>query len=565
MLTELRISNFGVIEQLSIGFHSGFTVFTGETGAGKSLLIDALALLLGGRASVEQIRAGTEESRLEAVFALAPDHALIEELRRDNFLDAATHELLVHRVVTASGRNRNYLNANPVPLHLLERLGGTLVDIHGQHDQQSLLAAGAQLEALDAFGGLAPLRARHRDAYETWRSHVTALEALHREIAEQRRREDYVRYQTQEIEEVAPQAGEDEALEADRQRLANAQRLRELAHEIHERLYGDDEGVLKALGEVTKSLEQLNAMDAETTGWKALCKEPMVQLRELAGQVRDYGERIEDDPARLGHIEGRLDKLERLKKKYGGSLAALLKQAEALRGELTAMDTADARLAEQMRAVDEAGRDEQELAAELSEKRGRVAADFQRQVTRELAALKMERANFEVLLERKPDGEKGPSGQDQIQFLFTGNPGEPPRPLARVASGGELSRLMLAMKTILAETDRVPILLFDEVDAGVGGPAAELMGARMRALGAHHLVLCITHWPQVASQAHHHYLIQKEVKQGRTVTRVHKLQGESREAEIARMLGGTTVTKNIRATAAEMMGSATKRRRREGS
>jgi DNA repair protein RecN (Recombination protein N) len=563
MLTELRISNFGVIEQLSLSFHSGFTVLTGETGAGKSLLIDALALLLGGRASVEQIRAGAEESHLEAVFTLAPDHALIEELRRDNLLDGATRELIVHRVVTSSGRNRNYLNANPVPLHLLERLGGTLVDIHGQHDQQSLLAAGAQLEALDAFGRLAPLRARHHDAYEIWRGHSAALEALYRQIAEQRQREDYVRFQMQEIDEAAPQPGEDEALEADRQRLANAQRLRELAHEIHERLYGDDKGAFKLLAEVIKGLEELSALDADTTEWKGFCTEGMVQLRELADQVRDYGERIEDDPARLSHIEGRLDKLERLKKKYGGSLAALLKQAEALRTQLTVMDAADARLADGVRAVDEAGRDEQELATELSEKRGRVAADFQRQVTRELAALKMERAGFEVLLERKPDGEKGPSGQDQIQFLFTGNPGEPPRPLARVVSGGELSRLMLAMKTILAETDRVPILVFDEVDAGVGGPAAELMGARLRALGAHHQVLCITHWPQVASQAHHHYLIEKGVKHARTITRIHELPGEGREAEIARMLGGRTVTKKIRATAAEMMGSARKNRRRE--
>jgi DNA repair protein RecN (Recombination protein N) len=265
----------------------------------------------------------------------------------------------------------------------------------------------------------------------------------------------------------------------------------------------------------------------------------------------------------LDDIEQRLDKLERLKKKYGGSLGALLKQAEALRGELRAMDEADARLAERTRAADDAERDERALATELSGKRRRVAADLERQVTRELAALKMERAKFEVLLERKPDDERGPSGQDQIQFLFTGNPGEPPRPLARVVSGGELSRLMLAMKTILAETDRVPILVFDEVDAGVGGPAAELMGARLRALGAHHQVLCITHWPQVASQAHHHYLIEKGVKHARTITRIHELPGEGREAEIARMLGGRTVTKKIRATAAEMMGSARKNRRRE--
>jgi DNA repair protein RecN (Recombination protein N) len=565
MLTELRISNFGVIEQLTIVFHPGFTVLTGETGAGKSLLIDALALLLGGRASVDQIRAGAEESRLEAVFTLTPDHPLIDELRREHFLDPTTHELTVHRVVTTSGRSRNYLNASPVPLHFLERLGGTLVDIHGQHDQQSLLAPSAQMDALDAFGRLIPLRARHRNAYEAWVTHRLSLEALEREIVERRRREEYLRYQMQEIDEADPRLGEDETLEADRQRLANAQRLREVAHDIHERLYGDDNGALKLLAEVAKRLHELGALDGETAGWRQLCEDAMVQLRELAGQVRDYGERIDDDPARLDHIERRLDKLERLKRKYGGSLATLLEQVTTLRGELADMDAADARLAERARAVDEAALLEHKLAMELSEKRGLVAAQFHEQVARELAALKMERATFEILVERKPDGEKGPTGQDQVQFLFSGNPGEPLRPLARVASGGELSRIMLAMKTVLAETDRVPVLVFDEVDAGVGGPAAEMMGTRLRALGAHHQVLCVTHWPQVASRAHRHYLIEKDIKDARTVTNVRELLGQSREEEIARMLGGATVTKNVRATAAEMMVGARKLRRRKES
>lgn len=563
MLTELRISNFGVIEQLTIEFHPGFTVLTGETGAGKSLLIDALALLLGGRASAEQIRAGADESHLEAVFSLASDHPLIEELRREHFLDSPTHELIVHRVVAASGRNRNYLNANPVPLHLLERLGGTLVDIHGQHDQQSLLAPGMQLDALDAFGHLRELRTRHEAAYEAWMGHRRALEELQRAIVERRRREDYLRYQLQELAEANLKTGEDEALEVDQRRLANAQRLRELAHHIYERLYGDEGGALKALGEVKKSLTELGSVDTETASWMALVEEPTVQLRELASQVRDYAGHIEDDPARLVQVEQRLDGLERLKKKYGGSLAALLERAESLRRELHELDAADTLLAERMRTVDEAEQCEQELAAELSQARARVATRFQQQVGRELGALKMERTRFAVAVEKKAAAERGPSGQDQVQFLLAANPGEPLRPLARVASGGELSRVMLAMKTILAGTDRVPILIFDEVDAGVGGAVAEVMGTRLRALGAHHQVLCVTHWPQVASQAHRHYLIEKSIKNDRTVTGVHELKGEDREAEVARMLGGITVTKNVRATAAEMMGSVRKRHRRE--
>jgi DNA repair protein RecN (Recombination protein N) len=562
MLTELRISNFGVIEQLAISFHEGFTVLTGETGAGKSLLIDALALLLGGRASAEQIRTGADEAHLEAVLSLSPDHPLIEWANREHLVDSSTHELIIHRVVTASGRNRNYLNANPVPLHFLERLGGTLIDIHGQHDQQSLLAPGAQLDALDAFGRLRELRMKHEAAYDAWLGHRLARETLQSEIAERRRHEDYLRYQVQEISAADPKIDEDEALTVDRHRLANAQRLRELSYRIRERLYGDENGVLKILGEIKACLGELNAIDTETAAWVGPCEAAMVELRELAGQVRDYGEKIDDDPDRLDLIERRLDTLERLKKKYGGSLAEVVKQAEVLRRELDEIDTADARLADRTRLMDDAGRREQELAEELSRQRERVAGQFQQQVARELAALKMDQAKIAIHIERRTSGERGPSGQEQVQFLFSGNTGEPLRPLARVVSGGELSRIMLAMKTVLAGTHGVPILVFDEVDAGVGGTTAELMGARLRSLGRHHQVLCVTHWPQVASQAHRHYVIEKATKGARTTTTVHEITGESREMEIARMLGGLTVTKKVRATAAEMMGSGKKRHRR---
>lgn len=556
MLTELRISNFGVIEQLTLAFHPGFTVLTGETGAGKSLLIDALALLVGGRASTDQIRAGADEARLEAVFSLAPDHPLLESLRRSDILDAGSNELIVHRVVAASGRTRTYINANPVPLRFLETLGGTLIDIHGQHDQQSLLAPRVQLDALDAFGQLRDLRARHAQAYEGWIRHREALETLRRELAERRQREDYLRFQLQEIVTLHPEVGEDESLDADRLRLANAQRLRELAQNAYDRLYGDDRSMLKVLGEVQAYLHELASLDPETAGWTAFVEEATVQLRELAGQVRDYEQQVEDDPVRLGQVEQRLNELERLKKKHGLTLGAILEQAASLRHELQDLDTADTQLADRLRAADEAGERERELAADLSRARVKAAQRLQQAVAKELAALRMDRTRFEVRVERLPDDVCGPTGRDEVQFMLSANPGEPLRPLARVASGGELSRVMLALKTILAETDGVPILIFDEIDAGVGGAVAELMGNRLRALGAHHQVLCVTHWPQVASQSHRHYLIEKSVKRQRTATRVRELKGEAREAEIARMVGGVTVTQTVRAAAAEMMGAA---------
>lgn len=556
MLTELRISNFGVIEQLTIEFHPGFTVLTGETGAGKSLLIDALALLVGGRASADQIRAGADEAHLEAVFSLAPDHALIEALRREDVLDDRGGDLIVHRVVAASGRNRNYVNSNPVPLRLLERLGGTLVDIHGQHDQQSLLAPRMQLDALDAFGQLRDLRTRHERAYESWTRQREALDALQQELAARRQREDYMRYQLQEITAIHPEMGEDESLDVDRRRLANAQRLRELAQHVHERLYGEDRSVLKTLGAVKGSLEELTSMDPETGAWTPFLDDATIQLRELAGLARDYEQRIEDDPGRLEQVEQRLNELERLKKKYGASLPAILEQAESLRRELNDLETADDQLADRARLSDEAERQVRGVGAELSRARTQTAQRLQQQVARELSALRMDRTRFEVRVEQRPDGAIGPTGRDEVQFMLSANPGEPLRPLARVASGGELSRVMLALKTILAGTDGVPILIFDEIDAGVGGAVAELMGSRLRALGGHHQVLCVTHWPQVASQSHRHYLIEKSVKRQRTTTRVRELKGDAREAEIARMVGGVNVTQTVRAAAAEMMGSA---------
>jgi len=558
MLTELRISNFGVIEQLTIEFQQGFTVLTGETGAGKSLLIDALALLIGGRASSDHIRSGAEEAHLEAVFSLAQDHPLLGDLRRNNLIEPSATELIVHRTLSRSGRNRNYLNAGPVPLHILEMFGGTLIEIHGQYDQQSLLSSDAQRDALDAFGHLKDLRQSYETAYETWRERRQRLDELRRQIDERRHREEFVRYQYQEIHEVAPRPDEDTALAAERRKLSNAQRVCELAQQVYDLLYGAEEGVLHTLASVAKVVQQLEALNVGTETWGSLSAEATVQLRELARLVRDYRDHIEDDPEHLSRVERRLEDLERIKKKYGGSLDAVLKHVETLEEELSSLDTATIRVADEEHAVLETESQANALAARLSGKRAEVAKDFQDQVGRELTALMMKRTQFEVVVEKRSDEQGGSTGQDRIVFRLSANPGEPVRPLAQVASGGELSRVMLALKSVLAGTDHVPILIFDEVDSGVGGAVAEVMGKRLRALGTHHQVFCVTHLPQVASQAHRHCLVDKQVKQKRTVTQVRELRPDEREAEIARMLGGVTVTKNVRAAAAEMIGSAQK-------
>jgi len=561
MLTELRISNFGVIEQLAVTFGAGFIVFTGETGAGKSLLIDAVTLLVGGRASADHIRAQAEEAELEAAFLLTPDHPLLEWLQSKGFARPGDGDILIRRIISRTGRNRTYLNGNLCPVHFLEELGGKLVDVHGQHEQQSLLSPSAQLDAVDAFGRLHALRQEYSLAHRHWQERVAELATLTADLAQRREREDLLRFQFQEITEAGIEAGEDARLEQERSRLMHSQQLGELSDQLHEMLYAGDQGVLSLLAGARKLVSKMESIDATTSEWGRTVEEAVVPLRDLADQVRRYRDGVEANPGRLQEIEQRLDRLHRLVKKYGGSLEAVLALQESLRAQLARLDHAETHLQDMTRAVEEGALSLREVAERLSRKRLEAAKKLTAQVTKELATLRMERTSFSVEVSRL-SGETpfGQTGQDAVEFLFSANPGEPLKPLAKVASGGELSRVMLALKTILAESDRVPVLIFDEVDAGVGGAVAEVMGARLRNLSRHHQVMCVTHLPQVGSQAHAHYLVEKQVRHNRTLTQVRVLSLEEREEEVARMLAGVTVTKNARAAAAEMIAGAKDRR-----
>ncbi|MFO0730711.1 MAG: DNA repair protein RecN [Nitrospiraceae bacterium] len=555
MLTELRIANFGVIEQLALQFDKGFTVLTGETGAGKSLLIDAVTLLVGGRASAEHIRADAEEADLEASFLLPSDHPVLATLEAKGFVRGGETEIIVRRVLSRTGRHRTFLNGNLCPVHLLEQLGA-LVDIHGQHDQQSLLSPAAQLEAVDAFGRLYPLRREYAESYESWKRQAAVIEQLRQDTARRREREDLLRFQLQELTEAELQAREDEELERERPRLTHGRQLRELSDQVYDLLYADEAGILAALGQGSKLITRLETIDPGTVSWRQVLSDCTVQLRDLADQVRRYRDAVEDNPERLVEIEQRLDRLRRLSKKYGGSLDAALAQREALQEQVSRLEGADVELAALER--DQLVREQalRKLSDRLSQKRKDAAGKLASQVTRELSALRMERTRFAVSVSPSTDKSAyGPTGTDTVEFLFCANPGEPLKPLARVASGGELSRVMLALKTILADADQVPVLIFDEVDSGVGGAVAEIMGKRLRGLARYHQVLSVTHLPQVCAQAHSHFFVEKEVRQKRTVTQIRRLDRSGREDEIARMLAGVTVTKSARAAAADMIGS----------
>ncbi len=557
MLTALRISNFAVIDHLELDFSSGFSVLTGETGAGKSILVDAIGLLVGGRASVEQIRAQADEAVIEGAFTLDPSDPLATRLRETDLLGADACELIVRRILSRAGRNRIYLNGTLTPLHVLQSLGGTLVDIHGQHEQQSLLSDQAQLDMVDAYGRLRTLRAEYAVAYDRWQDRQRELRTATAALAQRSDREDLLRYQVQEIEQANVQPDEEDRLAVERSRLAHAHRLTEAGQEAYARLYDREGAILSELGTVGTRLKEMAGMDVEVDDWVPLIREAEAQLRELAHQLRGYVDRVEHNPERLAEIEQRLDVLQRLKKKYGGTLEAVAAHGRTARRELDDLLGGEERLEDLRRAVADARGVVDALAARLTEGRTTAARKLAGKVAEELAALQMTRARFEVALTTEPDeAGLGPTGRDHIDYLFSANTGEPVQALARVASGGELSRVMLAMKTVLAGMDRVPVLVFDEVDAGVGGEAATVMGRRLRGLARFHQVFCITHLPQIASQAGAHLVVQKSVVKGRTVTRVVHLDQVGRQEEVARMLAGAAVTKAARATAAEMIGQA---------
>jgi DNA repair protein RecN (Recombination protein N) len=557
MLAELRIVNFALIEQLSLQFQSGFTALTGETGAGKSLLIDAIALLVGGRASADQIRSGEDEAQLEGAFHLPDTHPLLQRLRLQDIIGRNESELILRRVLSRSGRHRVYVNGSLCPLRALEELGGTLVDIHGQHEQQSLLAPAKQLDALDGFGGLYELRGRHEQAYRVWKELRTQLDALESDVVDRARRESLLRFQVQEIEQAGLQPDEETQLRSEQQRLVHAHRLRELAHEAYVDLQADEQAVLTRLGRIGRTLAELARIDPTVGDCEQAVTESAIQLKDLAGRLRDYAELLEANPDRLTVIEDRLDMIQRLKKKYGGSVEAVIATGRLVREELDLLDNSEERTVGLTARLDEEARRLQTLTQQLSKKRVASAKRMTTLVGTELAALKMEEADFQVTVSSDESTEGlGPAGQDRVEFLLSSNRGEPLRPLSRVASGGELSRIMLALKTVLAEMDHVPVLVFDEIDAGVGGATAAAMGMRLRKLGSFHQVFCITHLPQVASQAEHHLLVEKGLESQRTSTSVRALKGMGREEEIARMLSGPTITKKVRETAAELIAGA---------
>ena len=554
MLTELRISNFALIDQLHLEFPPGFLVLTGETGAGKSLLIDALVLITGGRASAEHIRFGAEEALLEACFLIPPTHPLLSRLQGEGYLLPDQQDLIVRRMLSRSGRNRNFLNGQLAPLQTIQDIGPQLVDIHGQHDQQSLLSPKTQLKLLDAFGNLEDVVGSYQEMHREWIEKKTALEEYVVRLRDQTNRQDILQFQYDELVKMQLQSGEEEALSQEYHRLKHSGRLGELSNQAFRTLYEGERSVLDHLGEVTEWVQELAKIDAQGESWVPLLETANMSLREVTDNLRDYRTRIEYDPERMDLIDSRLAGLQRLKKKYGKPIEDLLELTKILEQDLAQLQNGEEQVRHLQAEVTCRYERMKALAEDLSARRKTVAKHLVKEIKQELAALKMSTMEVQVNIEiANGDNRFGLTGMDRVEMLLAPNPGEPLMPLGRIASGGELSRIMLALKTVFAENDQTPVVIFDEIDSGIGGEAGIVMGSRLRQLAQFHQVCCITHLPQIASQAHAQFVVEKTTLEDRTLTKVHEVTGVHRESEIARMLGGGTLTPTIRKTAGEML------------
>ena len=550
MLRSLSIRDFVIVDRLRLEFAEGFTALTGETGAGKSILIDALAMVLGERADPIVVRGGTERAEIEAEFGVEelPD---ITRWLRDCDLAGDDDALFLRRVVEASGRSRGFINGHAATLAQLRQAGERLVDIHGQHEHQSLGSAAAQRELLDGFGGLTDAVAKVGQLHGAWQQRRASRVAFETNAAAFAAERENLEWQVRELEALRLGAGEWPELVAEHSRLAHAQALIEATQLGVEALFEGDESILARVSAVTGRLNNLVEHDARVKEILDLLDPARIQLQEAVHALRRYGERLDLDPQRLREVEGRLDALHAAARKYRAQPEALPEKLEASRARLNELgEGADAEALR--RLEDEAHAACLAEAAKLSAARKKAAKKLAEQVTAAMQELAMAGGRFEAALNAAP--EVTAHGMESVEFLVSAHKGIAPQPLAKVASGGELSRLSLAVQSVASRVAQVPTLIFDEVDAGIGGRVAEIVGRMLKQLGGQHQVMCITHLPQVAASADQQWQVVKTTESGKVLSRVTVLDRGQRVEEIARMLGGVKITETTRKHAAEMLG-----------
>jgi len=563
MLSELTIKNFAIIDDLTIWFSDGLTILSGETGAGKSIIINAVNLLLGSRASARMIRTGAETAELSALFHLPKNSPARKVLSENGYEEP--EELLIRRIISSQNRHKIYINDRLATMQLLSAVTDNLAAISGQHEHQRLLKETQHLLILDQFAGLMPLRREISDSYHDIVLLIEKLNDLKNSRQQQDERIERLSYQKQEIDDAAIAADEDAQLKDELSRLKHAEMLYQTVCQGTETLYSGEGAVYERLSEICKSLEKAAGIDSGLSPSSEALADIAFRVEDVADQLRGYADRISFDDRRLEEIEARLDYLTRLKRKYGGSLEAIFDYREKIEHELSDLENLSGEIAETEKAIETKKTHLAQLCQTLSENRRQAAEGLSRKIEAELHSLKMKNTQFSVVFEEIPASQAqspylcvdqtaiSETGMERAKFMIAPNPGEELRPLSAIASGGELSRVILGLKAIMADTDTPSTLIFDEVDAGIGGEVAEMVGKKLAELARLHQVVCITHLAQIAKFGDHHHKISKETHARRTRTLIQELSHEERVEETARMISGAEITQTTRQHAREML------------
>ena len=571
MLKSLTVWNFALLEHVQVEFQSGLNILTGETGAGKSILIDSLGAVLGARMSADMVRSGCDWLRVEAVFSLEDESLGLHELLTQQAIDDSDKELIITRQLTRAGRSTALVNGCHVTLAILRQIGAYLVDIHGQNENLALLKEENQFHLLDGYDpDVAEALAAYECAYREWREKKKAYDEKQQASREYAQRLDMLHWQDKEISEANLKAGEDEALEAEIRKLSHAEKIVGSIEESYELLEGGGGsglGVLPALSQVKKDLEDISRFDDALANAQKMVEEAYISLQEASYELRDYGESVEFSPARLDQLQSRMDVIYRLCKKYGATLSDVLAHQEKVERELSEIENYDEDIAALEKEIAALEKELGKKAAALTELRRAAAKDLSSAIEEQLFALGMPKAQLAIRVE--PTADYGPRGRDEVAMFFSANPGEAEKPLQRVASGGELSRIALAIKTVASSRDSsVPSMVFDEIDTGIGGRTAQMVAERIALVAQYKQVLCITHLPQIACMADAHLYISKRTEEGTTATQIRPLSERERISEIARMASGADMTTASLDNAREMVSHAKMKKdafRREAS
>lgn len=571
MLKSLTVWNFALLEHVQVEFQSGLNILTGETGAGKSILIDSLGAVLGARMSADMVRSGCDWLRVEAVFSLEDESLGLHELLTQQAIDDSDKELIITRQLTRAGRSTALVNGCHVTLAILRQIGAYLVDIHGQNENLALLKEENQFHLLDGYDpDVAEALAAYTCAYREWREKKKAYDEKQQASREYAQRLDMLHWQDKEISEANLKAGEDEALETEIRKLSHAEKIVGSIEESYELLEGGGGsglGVLPALSQVKKDLEDISRFDDALANAQKMVEEAYISLQEASYELRDYGESVEFSPARLDQLQSRMDVIYRLCKKYGATLDDVLAHQEKVERELSEIENYDEDIAALEKEIAALEKELGKKAAALTELRRAAAKDLSSAIEEQLFALGMPKAQLAIRVE--PAADYGPRGRDEVAMFFSANPGEAEKPLQRVASGGELSRIALAIKTVASSRDSsVPSMVFDEIDTGIGGRTAQMVAESIALVAQYKQVLCITHLPQIACMADAHLYISKRTEEGTTATQIRPLSERERISEIARMASGADMTTASLDNAREMVSHAKMKKdafRREAS